>query len=266
VSHPSIRPPAVAGSFYPREPARLAETVDGYLAAASGRLEPPGPAAVVVPHAGYEFSGPVAASAYARVDPSAVTRVVVLGPIHRPHGPGLVVPTTRGWRTPLGDVAIDDELWAAIASLPGVAIDDAEHAREHALEVQVPFLQRMLGKGWTLLPVGVRPTAPDLVADVLEAGADAGALLVVSSDLSHYHDHETATRIDRDTAAALTGPDAAAIGYERACGADALNGLRRWADRHGRRIVEVDLRTSGDTAGPRDRVVGYGAFTVACTA
>jgi hypothetical protein len=255
-----VRPPAVAGSFYPREPDRLRASVDFHLGAA-GLAPPPGPSAIVVPHAGYDYSGPVAASAYARVDPGA-RRVVVLGPIHEPRGTGPVVPEVRAWRTPLGEVPIDDGLRAAVMAMPGVVGDDAEHAREHAVEVQLPFLQRVLGDDWTLLPIGLRPTAPDLVADLLDAGAAVDALLVVSSDLSHYHDHRTATVLDRDTSARLTGPDPVTIGYERACGADGLNGLRRWADRHGRSIVSVDRRTSGDTAGGRDRVVGYGAFTV----
>jgi AmmeMemoRadiSam system protein B len=262
VSARSVRPPAVAGTFYPREPDRLAEVVDGYLAAARPPEPPDRPAAVVVPHAGYQYSGPVAASAYARVDPSSVTRVAVLGPIHRPRGPGPVVPAARAWRTPLGDVALDDDLRDAVVAQPGVLTDDAEHAREHALEVQVPFLQRLLGDGWTLLPIGVRPTGPEVVADLLEVITRHGALPVVSSDLSHYHDQDTAIRIDRQTAARLTGDDHAEIGLDRACGADALNGLRCWTERHGLRWTEVDRRTSADAGGGRDRVVGYGAFTV----
>lgn len=262
MSAPSIRPPAVAGTFYPREPERLADVVDGYLVAAHPPEPRDPPTAIVVPHAGYEFSGPVAASAYVRVDPSAVTRVAVLGPIHRPRGPGLVVPAARAWRTPLGDVELDDDLRVAVVAQRGVVTDDTEHAREHAVEVQVPFLQRLLGEGWTLLPIGVRPTEPEVVADLLDVATRPGTLLVVSSDLSHYHDHDTATRIDRETAARLTGDESAEIGLDQACGADALNGLRRWTDRNGLRWAVVDLRTSGDTAGGWDRVVGYGAFTV----
>lgn len=257
-----IRPPAVAGTFYPRDPGRLADVVDGHLAAARPSEPPGSAAAVVVPHAGYEYSGPVAASAYVRIDPSAVSRVVVLGPIHRPRAPGLVLPATRAWQTPLGEVPLDDELRDAIASPCGIVTDDAEHAREHAIEVQIPFLQRVLGEGWTLLPVGVRPAEAEVVADALDAAAGGGTLLVVSSDLSHYHEHDTATRIDRDTADRLLGVDGVRIGPDQACGADALNGLHCWSDRHGLRWSLLDLRTSGETAGDRHRVVGYAAFTV----
>jgi AmmeMemoRadiSam system protein B len=266
-----VRPPAAAGIFYPSDPAKLAAAVDRRLAEAA---EPPDgepmPEALIVPHAGYVYSGPVAATAYARLRPFAesVTRVAILGPAHFIPLVGTAVPGVDSWRTPLGDVPLDETLRDA-AVKAGAVIDDGPHEPEHSLEVQVPFLQRLLGDGFGALPVAVGVTSPGQVADLLAALLAAsppasesapGMLTLISTDLSHYLDHETARRVDRRTADAIFARDPEAIGSEDACGLFALRGVLEHARRRGLGVRLLDLRTSGDTSGDRRRVVGYGAF------
>ncbi len=222
------------------------------------------PKVLIVPHAGYVYSGPVAARAYARVAVlrDVVRRVVLLGPTHRVYMRGLALPACTAFATPLGEVPIDQEALAAVRALPQVTVSDAPHALEHSLEVQLPFLQTVLGQ-FALLPLAVGDVAPESVAavlDVLWGGAET--LIVVSSDLSHYHGYAEATRIDRTTAdsiLALTG----AIDHEQACGATPINALLLCARRRGLESELIDLRNSGDTAGHRSRVVGYAAFAFA---
>jgi len=265
---PSIRPAAVAGRFYPGEPDELRAMVRRQLDEAEDRLGPsagPPPHALVAPHAGYVYSGPVAASAYVRVAPRAdeIERVVLLGPAHRVATRSMALPSVDGFATPLGVVPVDRELRAAALLRSGVVVDDRPHADEHSLEVHLPFLQVLLGEGWSLLPVVVGQARAADVADLVDAlWGGAETLVVVSTDLSHYHDHDTARRLDAATAATVLDRRWPDLEPERACGAFPLRGLLAEADRLDLPVELLDLRTSGDTAGDRRRVVGYGAFAV----
>lgn len=256
----------MAGTFYPGDPERLAAVVDRDLALALATPGPGGPPkAVVVPHAGYVYSGPVAASAYARLAPRRghISRVVLLGPAHRVAVRSMAVPSVDAFATPLGLVPLDTDGVAAARACPGVEENDRAHAAEHSLEVQLPFLQRVLGEGWRLVPIvvgGAGPAAVAHVLDVLWGGDDT--LVVISSDLSHYHDYATAARLDRATAAAVVGRQVEALAPDRACGSHPLSGLLEEARRRDLPVELLDLRSSGDTAGDHDRVVGYGAFAV----
>jgi len=279
----AVRPPAVSGVFYDADPRRLAGTVDRLLDRVDVETGSSAtcPVALVAPHAGLDYSGPVAATAYAqlRAQAGSIGRVVLLGPSHFAPVRGMAVPASAGFGTPLGTAAVDVPACLQLAaSFPGVAVSDRPHAEEHSLEVQLPFLQRVLGAGLTVVPVVAGGAPPDVVADVLEAlgltgdggpigdGGPGGArrggrtLLVVSTDLSHYLDAATAARRDRATADAVVRRDPAAIGSRDACGAVPLRGLLTWARRHGCEVSLLDLRSSADTAGGRARVVGYGAF------
>lgn len=258
-----VRPPAAAGRFYPDDPDELRAAVDGLLDAA-GPTSGPVPRALIVPHAGYGYSGPVAASAYATVRGAAarLRRVALLGPAHFVPLAGAVVPVAEAWRTPLGDVPIDLGL-RRVAQGAGAAADDEPHEPEHAIEVQLPFLLRLLGPDLRVLPVAVGASTADTVAGLIEALAAEADLVVVSTDLSHYHDLAAARRLDRRTAEAVTARDPDAIASEDACGVFALRGLVEAARRDDRSIRLLDLRTSADTAGDPRRVVGYGAFAVA---
>lgn len=249
------RPPAVAGSFYPADPDRLAATVDDLLARASPRADHP--RAIIAPHAGYVYSGPVAASAFATLAREAYRRVVILGPAHFVPVRGIAAPSVGAFATPLGDVPIDTEARDAA----GVRIDDAPHAPEHSLEVQLPFLQRALDPV-PILPLAVGDASPGETADALDRVWDEETLVVCSSDLSHYLDHDAAAARDRRTAEAICARDVAAIGPDDACGAAAIRGLLEAVVRHDLSVQLLDLRTSGDTAGDRARVVGYGAFAL----
>ena len=261
-----IRPAAVAGSFYPGGADELASTVRSLLAAAAGEQTAP-IKALIVPHAGYVYSGPVAASAYALLAAQrhSITRVVLLGPCHRVAARGLVLPSARAFATPLGSIGIDETLEKALLGLPQVQHDDGPHQLEHSLEVQLPFLQTVL-EAFTLLPMAVGDATVAEVAAVLDrVWGGAETLIVISSDLSHYHPYADAQRRDQASVAqilALTPLDS----YEQACGALPVNGLIACARSHGLAPRLVDLRNSGDTAGDRSRVVGYASLAFAAAA
>lgn len=249
-----VREPAVAGMFYTADPFELQAEVEGFLADAEGGPQPPG---VIVPHAGHIYSGPVAAFSYARLQ--RASRVVIAGPAHFVPVRGVAAPWADAWRTPLGDVAIDQD---AISDC-GLHRDDAPHAPEHCLEVQLPFLQLQLEPGWQLLPILVGRADTAQVADILEPFlADPDTLVVLSTDLSHYHPYVQAQAQDRRTAEHIVGRRWDLIADVDACGAYPLRGLLLAADRLGLGVHLLDLRNSGDTAGPHDRVVGYGSFAV----
>jgi AmmeMemoRadiSam system protein B len=256
-----VRNPAVAGSFYPADPSRLVQQVDGWLSG-SPTAGAARPAALIVPHAGYIYSGPVAASAYThlRALKGQVSRVLLLGPCHFVPLRGLAHPDVDELQTPLGTVSVDSELLQR-AEATGLVVPSAEaHRREHSLEVQLPFLQRALGT-FSVLPLVVGRASPEQVASVLEALWTEDVLPVISSDLSHYLSYAEARQVDQQTAdqvVALKGP----LEGERACGASAINGLLLTARRRGLRAELLDLRSSGDTAGDKSRVVGYGAFAL----
>jgi AmmeMemoRadiSam system protein B len=255
----SIRPAAVAGSFYPGDPAALAAEVASYVAEAGegGRA----PKAIIAPHAGYMYSGAIAGRVYARLKPLAgrIERVVLLGPAHRVHVRCAAVPAAAAFASPLGDVPVDAGAIERLRELPCVEVSDRAHALEHSLEVHLPFLQAVLG-GFSLVPIVIGEASPAEVARILEGlwGGDE-TLVVVSSDLSHYLPYDAAKRRDHDTAQAILGLDATLV-PEEACGAHPINGLITLARQRGLEVEGIDLRNSGDTAGGRDRVVGYGAF------
>ncbi len=255
-----VRPAAVAGIFYPGSAAELSSTVDAFLKDAA--TNEAAPKALVAPHAGYIYSGPVAASAYARLKNAAspITRVVLLGPSHRVPFYGLAVPSAEYFETPLGRVHLDRDAIAHILAQNLVQEMDMAHAQEHSLEVQIPFLQKTLGD-FELVPIVVGQAEPTETAAVIEAlWGGPETLIVVSSDLSHYLDYASAKEIDAVTSRAIESLHGEQIGYEQACGRMPIQGLLVEAKRHGLKGKTVDLRNSGDTAGPRDSVVGYGAY------
>lgn len=258
----TVRPAAVAGAFYPGDTKSLSASVKSLLDGAAGQVDAAGPPkAIIAPHAGYIYSGPVAASIYVRLAPlrGRIRRVVLIGPAHRVWFRGIALPDVAGFASPLGDVEIDADAVRMIASLPQVVTRGDAHAQEHSLEVHLPFLQSVLGH-FRLVPLVVGDAAPAEVAEVLDAlwGGDE-TLVVVSSDLSHYLDYRSARSVDTDTARAITSlqPN---LSHEQACGATAVNGLVELARRRQMDVEQIDLRNSGDTAGDRSRVVGYGAF------
>jgi len=261
-----VRPAAVAGMFYPGSAHELQAMVDRLLAAADpGEAAPSPPVAVIVPHAGYVYSGPTAATAYVRLLPwrEAITRVIAVGPAHHVPVHGLALPSADGYATPLGVVPIDAAARAELLRRDGVDIDDVAHAPEHSVEVQVPFLQRVLAPGGQFLPVVAGGASAAAVADALEPVWGApGTLVVISSDLSHYLDLARARRIDRVTADAIVRAAWEELHSDQACGLVPIRGALELARRHGHGVRLLDLRTSGDTAGPRDRVVGYGSFEI----
>ena len=255
----NVRHPAVAGLFYPAEASVLTREVRHYLAEA--KVFTYRPKAIIAPHAGYIYSAPIAASAYRLLDPlrNQISRVVLLGPVHRVWVLGLALPGVEAFETPLGSISLDQEAMAELADLPQVEILTAAHAQEHSLEVQLPFLQEVLGN-FRLVPLVVGGATAEQVAEVLERlwGGDE-TLIVVSSDLSHYLPYQTGSNVDKATARAILDLRTDLTG-EQACGAHPINGLLLAAKHHGLRPHLLDLRNSGDTAGDRDRVVGYGAF------
>jgi hypothetical protein len=261
----SIRAPAVAGLFYPDDPRALHEVVQGYLARALPPEARQAPKALVAPHAGYVYSGPVAASAYATLAEARgrITRVVLLGPAHRHAFRGLAAPTVEFFATPLGRIPVDQVALAALAGLAQFHRLDAAHAGEHSLEVHLPFLQEVLG-AFRLVPLVVGQARPGEVAAVLERlWGGPETLVVISTDLSHYHDYAGAKRLDTATCAAIEGLRFEDLDHESACGRTPLAGLLLLARRRGLSVSTLDLRNSGDTAGGRDRVVGYGSWALA---
>lgn len=256
-----VRDAAVAGRFYPGNPRELAAAVDRYLAEAKPPLGPV-PKAIIAPHAGYIYSGPVAATAYARLAPAkgVITRVVLLGPCHRVPLRGLALSSAEAFATPLGNVPIDKAAVQKIIDLPQVEVFDETHADEHSLEVHLPFLQRALG-AFSLVPLVVGDAAADEVAAVIERlWGGPETLIVVSSDLSHYLPYDRAREIDAKTCRAIETLDTAAIGHDQACGRIPVSGLLTLAKRRGLKVATVDIRNSGDTAGDKSRVVGYGSW------
>lgn len=259
----TIRQPAVAGTFYPARNGELHGMLETLLAEIPGGGQP-APKAMIVPHAGYIYSGPVAATGYARLQPVAnsVRRVVVMGPSHRVAFHGLAVPDDNIFRTPLGDIDVDTAAVQALLALPQVHLDNTAHRLEHSIEVHLPFLQEVL-ECFTLVPVVVGDATPTEVCDVISMLWDGPeTLLIMSSDLSHYHDYETATRLDRATSHAIETLAFEKIDYEHACGRNPVSGLLLYARKHGLKVETLDLRNSGDTAGPRDQVVGYGTYVI----
>jgi AmmeMemoRadiSam system protein B len=254
-----VRPAAVAGLFYPSDPDELSATVKALLAGPHVPVRPP--KALIVPHAGYVYSGPVAGRAYGSLGSAAraLRRIVLLGPSHHEWFRGLAIPSARAFATPLGVMRIDEAAVKKLRELPTVVVADSPHGREHSIEVQLPFLQRLAPEA-EIVPIVAGDAAPAEVEAVMEAlWGGAETLIVVSSDLSHYHPYAAARALDAATARAILDGREDLSGAQ-ACGCVAVNGLARAARKHGLRAELLDLRNSGDTAGDREQVVGYGAF------
>lgn len=254
-----IRPPAVAGQFYPGSVPALRRAVQDYIERAS---EPSGtpPKAIVGPHAGYIYSGPIAGSAYAYLAKAngAVKRVILIGPAHWSPVHGLAASSAQAFASPLGTIPVDRQSVDIALEFSQVQIKDEAHVREHCLEVHLPFLQAIF-RDFSIVPLLVGSCPPDQVAQILEAlWGGPETVLIISSDLSHYHDYETAVKLDTATSRAIEHLEFVEEG--QACGRVAINGLLALAKKHQLQVETVDLRNSGDTAGPRDRVVGYGAY------
>lgn len=258
----TVRDASVAGLFYPGAPSALEADVRRHLVNASARSgEPTVPKAIIVPHAGYMYSGAIAGNGYARLAPARTTirRVVLFGPAHRAWVRGLALPSAHAFATPLGEIEVDREAVTRALALPQVVQSDAAHAQEHSLEVQLPFLQQVLDS-FRIVPFAVGDATASEVAAVMELlWGGPETLIVVSSDLSHYHRYAEARTIDRgtvDSILAMSGE----LDHEQACGATPINGLLVAARRHALRPELLDLRNSGDTAGDKSRVVGYASF------
>ncbi len=257
-----VREPAVAGQFYPEDPAELRALVSTLLDDAETEGGVP-PKALVVPHAGYVYSGAVAASAYARLCGyrDTYTRVVLLGPCHRVPVAGMALSAAQAFRTPLGDVPVDRDTLALLEE-KGVKVFEPSHRYEHSLEVHLPFLQTVLGE-FSLVPVVVGETPARAVASLLDTlWGGPETLIVVSSDLSHYLAYDAAREQDAATCRRIERLDTG-IAHDDACGATPLRGLLLAAKHRGMRVTTLDLRNSGDTGGDRDFVVGYGAWMFA---
>jgi AmmeMemoRadiSam system protein B len=257
-----VREPSVAGLFYPAAAEELRASIEGYLTAAEAAGDPP--KALVAPHAGYVYSGPVAGAAYAALAGAreVVRRVVLLGPAHRMALGGMAIPSAKAFATPLGEVPVDAEAFDIARAVPDVRVFDAPFEGEHSLEVQLPFLQVILDD-FQVLPVLVGRAPAESVAALIDAlwGGDE-TRIIVSSDLSHFHDYETARQMDHRTAELVETLQFEALSSEHACGCYPLRGLLQVARAKGLLVHAVDVRSSGDTAGPRNRVVGYGSFLV----
>jgi len=258
----NTRAAAVAGYFYDADADRLRHDVCQLLDAQSAAVAAL-PEALIVPHAGYIYSGATAACAYKclLLDPGQLKRVLLIGPAHRVYVGAMAIPSVDYFATPLGDVPLDRDALAAIGALPGVRVLDEAHRQEHCLEVQLPFLQTVLND-FTLIPVLVGGAAPATVAAVIDTLAtDPRTLVVISSDLSHFLDYDTALRTDAATCEAILHK-AASLRGEQACGAAAINGLMASSWSHHLRVALLQACNSGDTAGQRDRVVGYASFSL----
>ncbi|MFL6617286.1 MAG: AmmeMemoRadiSam system protein B [Povalibacter sp.] len=259
----SVRAPAVAGMFDPDDPAELRDAVEKYLSSAYSDFSHASPKALIVPHAGYIYSGSVAAAAYASIAArrQTIRRVLLIGPSHRVYLRGLAAPTVQAFETPLGAVPIDRAVCAELIASGEVIESDAPHAQEHCLEVQLPFLQVLLGE-FELVPLVVGAAAPAHVGSVLQrAWGDESTLVLISSDLSHYHSYEIAQHIDSQTSELILRRSPTLQG-EQACGAVCINGLLHLARELHLQVQEIERKNSGDTAGDKSRVVGYGAFAV----
>lgn len=262
ISNASVRAPAVAGLFYPEDPIELQETVSSYLSHAPIVELPAQATGFIVPHAGYMYSGSTAAAAYRAVaERKDIRRVVLIGPSHRVYLDGVAVPKAEAFATPLGRVPVDPELKRAACSVAHVIESDEPHRYEHSLEVHLPFLQVVFGE-FTLLPLVAGEASGAKVGAILDAvSREDGTIVLASSDLSHYLSYAQAKQVDATTSAAILRRDPTLTGNQ-ACGAVPINGLLHLARTRGLQVQELARCNSGDTAGDRDRVVGYGAYAL----
>lgn len=256
------RPAAVAGMFYPSVPSVLADMVDTDLAQVSRPLEPHIAKALIVPHAGYIYSGPIAASAYQYLSPirQKIKRVVIIGPSHRVAFHGVALSSADYFETPLGVIPVDKKAQAKLNDIDGVHVLDSAHEAEHSLEVQLPFLQQVLDD-FSIVPIVAGDASPELIDDVISTlWGGPETVFIISSDLSHYHDYQTARQLDRSTSQDIIDLDYRAVHSNNACGCVGIRGLLKFAHHHPLKPSLIDLRNSGDTAGSKDSVVGYGAY------
>jgi AmmeMemoRadiSam system protein B len=256
------RQPAVAGVFYPVNTQQLHQMLDQYLNDAETDAKVP--KAIIAPHAGYIYSGPVAATAYARLKQARhlITRVVLIGPSHRVAFKGLAVSRASTFTTPLGKIPVDQKAVEVIAQLPFVEFLEKAHTYEHSLEVHLPFLQETLN-GFSIVPIVAGDASPEQVAQVIDMlWGGQETLIVISSDLSHYHNYETAKQLDQTTSEIIEKRQYEKLAYESACGKVPVSGLLKVAREKSLSIKTIDLRNSGDTAGDKSRVVGYGAYVI----
>jgi hypothetical protein len=260
---PGVRPPAAANRFYSGDAEELRRTIESMLAeAAPQAVGGKRPKAIIVPHAGYMYSGPIAAAAYSLVRQASdqIRTVVVIGPSHFVAMDGLAASPDEAFETPLGRVPVDQQSIERLTKLPRVTLHRDAHAQEHSVEVQLPFLQVIL-REFSLVPLVAGGASAEDVGGVLEAvWGGPETLIVISSDLSHYRDYETARRLDRATAKAIEALDPSAVHHDEACGCIPVRGILLAGRTRGMKVRTLDLRNSGDTAGPRHQVVGYGAF------
>ena len=258
-----IRHPAVAGLFYPADKQILKNDIHQYLSEVTAEQKTM-PKALIVPHAGYVYSGPIAASAFKQLIPykNKIKRIVVLGPSHRVAFKGLAVPESDVFNTPLGNIPIDQTSIQKLSGLPQIIVSDKAHEDEHSLEVQLPFLQEILGE-FSLVPIVVGDAERHEVADVINRLWNSeDTLIVISTDLSHYHSYNEAKQLDQDTSDAIVNLKSNLIEYDDACGRNGLKGMLTVAEEKNLSIDVLDLRNSGDTAGDKNRVVGYGAYVI----
>lgn len=261
-----IRNPAVAGQFYPADATILKKEIQTYLDEVKpvSFVSSDRPKAIVVPHAGYIYSAAVAASVYKHLIPlkQQIKRVVLLGPSHRVAFQGLAVPESGIFNTPLGNINVDQDAISRLTELPQVIVSERAHRDEHSLEVQLPFLQAVLSD-FTLVPIVVGDAEPQQVAEAINLFWDVDStLVVISTDLSHYHTYDEARELDRHTSEAICNLKPELIGYDDACGRNGINGMLTLAKQKDLQVEMLDLRNSGDTAGSKDRVVGYGAYAI----
>ncbi len=256
-----IRPTAVAGSFYPSQPQELKQQVNAFLNPAGKTVKKP--RALIVPHAGYIYSGSIAGAAYSLLIDYAhtINNVILLGPSHHVGFQGLAGSHFTRFSTPLGEIPLDIETLNKLERLPQVSLLNEAHELEHSLEVQLPFLQEVLGH-FLLSPLVVGQCNKQAVAEVIEAVSDIpNSLIIISTDLSHFHKYEVCQHLDGQTSVDILQLHSQLNG-EQACGCKALNGLLFWAKQQGLHIELIDLKNSGDSAGPKERVVGYGAYAL----
>ena len=263
----TVRPPAVAGSFYPDDQDALVRMVDRMLGAAERRqaenTDMAALKALIVPHAGYRYSGEIAAAAYALLQQirERISRVLLIGPAHRVRVQGLAISGADYFATPLGSIPIDvDSVKQCLEKIDFVSISNKAHQQEHSLETQLPFLQRCLGR-FSLVPVLVGSARPEQVAECLEfLWGGAETIVLISSDLSHFLPYNEAKRIDDFTCNAIVNLEPDAIGYDNACGQIGVRALLQIANRKQMQVAQLDARNSGDTSGRKDQVVGYASF------
>jgi len=262
----TYRPTAVAGLFYPDSAKELKNKVEGLLAACSSNSYSSTKAikAIITPHAGYDYSGAIAASVYANLNKCQpnIDVVFLIGPAHRVAYDGIAIPTMEEFSSPLGRIRLNKKILRHLLNFSFVHESNLAHKEEHSLEVQLPFLQISLNQ-FELVPLLIGDCSPDKVNELIESIWDtANSLIVISSDLSHFHDYKTAQKMDQETSNAIEHLDHTRIDYDHACGKTGIQAILISAKKHELNARTIDLRNSGDTFGSKDRVVGYGAYVI----